>query len=122
MKPRCACTGVVLWLNDPPRYEHKSGASASRYANIGQGAVCQWHTFSTDRSEYEDTKYGTIRKASFGLASFNKNCRKSRMTFFRNSCCSEWLLELSMLGLDLSLFFVAEFLAEQLGKRKADPF
>ena len=29
---------------------HKSGASASRYANIGQGAVCQWHTFSTDRS------------------------------------------------------------------------
>ena len=25
-KPRCACTGVVLWLNDPPRYEHKSGA------------------------------------------------------------------------------------------------
>ena len=35
LKPRCACTGVVLWLNDPPRYEHKSGASASRYANIG---------------------------------------------------------------------------------------
>ena len=29
------------------------------------GAVCQWHTFSTDCSEYEDTKYGTIRKASF---------------------------------------------------------
>ena len=27
--------------------------------------VCQWHTFSTDRSEYEDTKYGTICKASF---------------------------------------------------------
>ena len=26
LKPRCACTGVVLWLNDPPRYEHKSGA------------------------------------------------------------------------------------------------
>ena len=35
LKPRCACTGVVLWLNDPPRYEHKSGALASRYANIG---------------------------------------------------------------------------------------
>ena len=35
LKPGCACTGVVLWLNDPPRYEHKSGASASRYANIG---------------------------------------------------------------------------------------
>ena len=34
LKPRYACTGVVLWLNDPPRYEHKSGASASRYANI----------------------------------------------------------------------------------------
>ena len=44
---------------------HKSGALASRYANIGQGAVCQWHTFRTDRSEYEDTKYGTICKASF---------------------------------------------------------
>ena len=29
---------------------HKSGTQASRYANIGQGAVCQWHTFSTDRS------------------------------------------------------------------------
>ena len=29
------------------------------------GAVCQWHTFSTDRSEYEDTKYETIRTASF---------------------------------------------------------
>ena len=27
--------------------------------------MCQWHTFRTDRSEYEDTKYGTIRKASF---------------------------------------------------------
>ena len=26
LKPRCACTKVVLWLNDPPRYEHKSGA------------------------------------------------------------------------------------------------
>ena len=33
--------------------QHKSGASASRYASIGQGAVCQWHTFRTDRSEYE---------------------------------------------------------------------
>ena len=20
LKPRCACTGVVLWLNDPPQY------------------------------------------------------------------------------------------------------
>ena len=58
---------MALWLYGPPRYEHKSGASASRYANIGQGTVCQWHTFSTDRSEYEDTKYGTIRKASFDL-------------------------------------------------------
>ena len=53
LKPRCACTGVVLWLNDPPRYEHKSGAQASRYANIGQ--------------DCGSTKYGTIRKASFDL-------------------------------------------------------
>ena len=57
LKPRCACTGVVLWLNDPPRYEHKSGAQASRYANIG--------------SRYcGSTKYGTIRKASFDLNIF----------------------------------------------------
>ena len=35
---------------------HKSGAQASRYANIGQGAVCQWHTFSTDRSGNGDVK------------------------------------------------------------------
>ena len=37
-----------------------------------RGAVCQWHTFSTDRSEYEDTKYGTIRKASFDSNIFMK--------------------------------------------------
>ena len=54
LKPRCACTGVVLWLNDPPRYEHKSGAQASRYANT-------WQDFG------RSTKYGTIRKASFDL-------------------------------------------------------
>ena len=39
---------MALW---PARYEHKSGAQASRYANIGQ--------------DCESTKYGTIRKASF---------------------------------------------------------
>ena len=68
LEPRCACTEVVLRLSDPSdmvqnehpvdvrfapteaERRHKSGASASRYANIGQGAVCQWHTFSTDRS------------------------------------------------------------------------
>ena len=32
------------------------------------GAVCQWHTFSTDRSGYRDAKYGTIRKAFLNLA------------------------------------------------------
>ena len=64
---------MVLWLSDPPRHgaehpvdvrfapteaerRHKSGASASRYANIGQGAVCQWHTFSTDRSGNGDVE------------------------------------------------------------------
>ena len=51
LKPRCACTGVVLWLNDPPRYKHKSEVSASRYANIGKNCG--------------STKYGTIRMASF---------------------------------------------------------
>ena len=56
LKPRCVCTGVDLWLYGPPRYEHKSGALASRYANIGQGAVCQWHTFSTDRSGNGDVR------------------------------------------------------------------
>lgn len=25
-KPRCACTGVSLWLVAPPGHEHKSGA------------------------------------------------------------------------------------------------
>ena len=39
---------MALW---PARYEHKSGAQASRYANIGQ--------------DCGSTKYGTIRKASF---------------------------------------------------------
>ena len=53
LKPRCACTGVVLWLNDPPRYEHKSGAQASQYANIWQ--------------DCRSAKYGTIRKAAFVL-------------------------------------------------------
>ena len=53
LKPRCACTGVVLWLNDPPRYEHKSGSQASQYANIWQ--------------DCRSTKYGTIRKVSFVL-------------------------------------------------------
>lgn len=32
------------------------------------GAVCQWHTFSTDRSGYRDAKYRTIRKAFLNLA------------------------------------------------------
>ena len=35
---------------------HKSGAQASRYANIGQGAVCQWHTFSNDQSGNRDVE------------------------------------------------------------------
>ena len=39
---------MALW---PARYEHKSGAQASRYANTGP--------------DCESTKYGTIRKASF---------------------------------------------------------
>ena len=41
---------MVLW---PARYEHKSGAQASRYANTGQ--------------DCGSTKYGTIRKASLDL-------------------------------------------------------
>ena len=37
--------------NDPPRYEHKSGALASRYANIGENCG--------------STKYGTIRVSRY---------------------------------------------------------
>ena len=45
------------------------------------GAVCQWHTFSTDRSEYEDTKYGTIRKVSFAPDIIClKNLRRSALS------------------------------------------
>ena len=47
------------WVKDfgtRPRYEHKSGASASRYANIGENCG--------------STKYGTIRMASFNLNIF----------------------------------------------------
>ena len=63
LKPRCACTEVVLWLNDPPRYEHKSGAQASQYANIWQ--------------DCRSTKYEKIRKAAFDLKSYQskkRNC------------------------------------------------
>lgn len=38
LKPRCACTGVVLWLNNPPRYGHKSEIFISQYANSGKDA------------------------------------------------------------------------------------
>ena len=42
MKPRrYACTKVVSWLHDPPRYEHNNGAQTSRYANIGQDSTYQ---------------------------------------------------------------------------------
>lgn len=43
LKTQRACTGVILWLNDLPQYEHKSGANASRYANIGTDCVSAWH-------------------------------------------------------------------------------
>ena len=43
LKPRCACTGVVLWLNDPPRYEHKSGAQASQYAYQSKQRNCGFY-------------------------------------------------------------------------------
>ena len=42
--------GVVLKLYAPPRYEHKRGAQAPRYANIGQ--------------DCGSTKYETIRMVS----------------------------------------------------------
>ena len=69
LKPRCACTGMVLRLSDPPdmsiKVERKLHdmrilgrvlcASGTRFAPTEVatemwGAVCQWHTFSTDRS------------------------------------------------------------------------
>ena len=53
LQPRWARSGVGAWLNDPPRYEHKREAQASRYANIGQNC--------------ESTLYGAIRLASFNL-------------------------------------------------------
>ena len=36
LKTGRACTGVILWLNDLPQYEHKSGMIIPRYANIGE--------------------------------------------------------------------------------------
>ena len=47
------------------------------------GAVCQWHTFSTDRSEYEDTKYGTIRKAFFDTHIIISQKPKNRIRFLK---------------------------------------
>lgn len=43
LKTGRACTGVILWLNDPPQYEHKSGANASQYGDIGTDCVSAWH-------------------------------------------------------------------------------
>ena len=43
LKTRRACTGVILWLNDLPQYEHKSGANASQYGDIGTDCVSAWH-------------------------------------------------------------------------------
>ena len=53
LKPRCTYTGVVLWLNDPPRY-----------ANIGQncGVLCASGTRLAPT--VVNTKHGTIRKVS----------------------------------------------------------
>ena len=58
---------MALW---PARYEHKSGAQASRYANIGQGAVCQWHTFSTDRSGNGDVEVRSTEQSVRHLLTF----------------------------------------------------
>ena len=44
------------YINDPPRYEHKREAQASRYANIGQNC--------------ESTLYGAIRLAFLTLSSY----------------------------------------------------
>ena len=41
-KPRCVCTGAVLGLNAPPRYDHNSGYSAFKKASattISSGVV-----------------------------------------------------------------------------------
>ena len=43
LKPRCACTRVVLWLNDPPQYEHKSGMIIPRYANTWEDCGSATH-------------------------------------------------------------------------------
>ena len=43
LKTQRACTGVILWLNDLPQSEHKSGANASQYGDIGTDCVSAWH-------------------------------------------------------------------------------
>ena len=43
LKTQRACTGVILWLNDLPQYEHKCGANASQYGDIGTDCVSAWH-------------------------------------------------------------------------------
>ena len=48
------------WAKDlatRPRHEHKSGMIIPRYANVGSGAVCQWHTFGTDRNEVQTREH-----------------------------------------------------------------
>ena len=53
LKPRCACTGVVLWLNAPPDISIK----VKRKLHDMRMAV--------RRQNCGSTKYGTIHMASF---------------------------------------------------------
>ena len=66
------CLHRVVLLSDPPDMKHKSGRQLHDNTEI-LGRGCQECCVPValrcclDRSEYEDTKYGTIRKASFDL-------------------------------------------------------
>ena len=60
-----------------PKYEHKRGAQAPRYANIGQGAMCQWHMSSTDRSGAETWEY-EVRNNPYGIIYKNIKLKQSR--------------------------------------------
>ena len=74
-KPRCACTGVVLWLIDPPQYEHKREAQASRYANVGKDCESAKHEAIRNASDVRIVCYAlTITIQHYNRKSKQKSC------------------------------------------------
>ena len=108
LKPRCACTGVVLWLNDPPQYgaehpvdvrfapteaerRHKSGMIIPRYANTGEdcgsathGTIRRHHSWGllTPTSFYYNTSIFTVKS---GLCQAEQNFIS--VGFLQNTIC-----------------------------------